>query len=473
MFVVAIVCVAQLSLPAHAAAVLASSAGARLDSDLMHGGGTDDTSALQRILDRAKDGIAVHLVIDGPALTTGLDVHGNTTLECTSGGGLYLKDAAGRAIVRNAHRSRGEVLDRRIVIRNCFMNGNRWNQPSAGTFMMPFGGVTARLPTNKEPDGTFLTGLQFLGVKDLTLEGVTLFNVRAFGALIGNASRIDIRNVTVDNGAEPGDTRYFGQTDGLHFKGPIRALTIENVRFRTDDDALAFNANDSDTDDLTVRNDFGPYVRQGPITDVVVNNVQLLDAGWGIRFLSSTERIDRVVIDNVTGTLKGAYLLNIGHFMNPESLGNVGAISVSNVNVDLSSLDSTLAHFLRGPLAPEMAKEMNDGVLPFITVNAKIETLALRNILTKAADSRPILRFGPDADVRTITAELSIDDPQMQAVPVELDAGSQIQSFDLSLQWQGILQGRCRSPIADFGGRVERIISMGAGNCPRARRPRR
>jgi hypothetical protein len=35
---------------------------------LKRGGGTDDTLALQRVLDTASAGKAIHLIIDGPAL---------------------------------------------------------------------------------------------------------------------------------------------------------------------------------------------------------------------------------------------------------------------------------------------------------------------------------------------------------------------------------------------------------------------
>ena len=60
---------------AIAAPFIASRAGARLDSNLSSGGGTDDTKALQTILNRAADGRAVHLIVDGPALVSGLDVY--------------------------------------------------------------------------------------------------------------------------------------------------------------------------------------------------------------------------------------------------------------------------------------------------------------------------------------------------------------------------------------------------------------
>src|SRR5688500_10857125 len=84
--------------------IRASASGAALNSNLTSGGGADDTSVLQRILNRAENGRSVHLIIDGPALITGLELYSNTTVECTAGGGLYLRENANRAILRNKHR---------------------------------------------------------------------------------------------------------------------------------------------------------------------------------------------------------------------------------------------------------------------------------------------------------------------------------------------------------------------------------
>jgi hypothetical protein len=53
--------------------VRASSAGGHLDTDLMRGGGSDDTVVFQRLLDGATKGKPVHLIIDGPALVSGLN----------------------------------------------------------------------------------------------------------------------------------------------------------------------------------------------------------------------------------------------------------------------------------------------------------------------------------------------------------------------------------------------------------------
>jgi len=206
-------------------------------------GGTDDTAALQTVLDRGSTGKPVHLVVDGVALVSGLNVYGNTTIECVDGGGLYLKDNSKRAIIRNVHRSRGPVTDQHITVRGCFLNGNRDRQ--AGSPEQP--------TSNQEADGTFISGLQFFGVDDLTVEKMTLWNVRALGVWIANAQHIDVRDVQVDSGS-PSDTENlsvaeqvnliekYTNTDGIHFNGPIRYLTVDGLKLRTGDDGLAFNA---------------------------------------------------------------------------------------------------------------------------------------------------------------------------------------------------------------------------------------
>ena len=428
--------------------LLASHSGAALNSNLLSGGGIDDTGSLQRVLDQAKDGRPVHLIIDGPALVRGLDVYGNTTIECIEGGGLYLKPNSSRAIIRNSHRSRTTISDEHITIRGCFLNGDHDHQPgSSGT------------PANQEADGTFITGLQFLGVNDLTIEDTTLWNCRAFGAWISNADRITIRNVLVDHGGPLDIDMHYANTDGLHFTGPVRYLTIDDVKLRTGDDGLAFNANDSAADDMTVHNDMGPYVGQGPITDVAVNNVVLIDAANAIRFLSSNERIDRIVISNVTGTLNGNAFATISHYMSP-SLGNIGSILLDNIAVHPSDHDPKISlewsAIVKGA-NKAVNDEFNGGVSDFISVNARVENLVLRNFSTKVTDARPIIRIGPDADVGQMTVALNLLDDDLRGVPLELDAGGRIKQLNMSLNWKGKTIDQGKNAIVSLGGLIEQL----------------
>ena len=83
----------QAAPPPDSHIVIASEAGAKLDSDVTKGGGTDDTALIQSILDRAPKLGSLKLVVDGPILVKGLKVHSNTTIEClTSDCGFFLAD---------------------------------------------------------------------------------------------------------------------------------------------------------------------------------------------------------------------------------------------------------------------------------------------------------------------------------------------------------------------------------------------
>lgn len=440
----------------HASISIASHAGAALNSDLAEGGGSDDTAILQRLLDNAKDGKRVHLIIDGPALISGLSVHGNTTIECTAGGGLYLKDNSPGALIRNANRSRTAVMDEHIQIRNCFFNGNRSGQPTSGPEQSPLRHV-------QEPDGTLRSGLQFFGVNYLTLSDVILWNTRSFAVWIANAKVIDVRNVVVDSRIPPIPSgasieehrswrgKHATNDDGLHFNGPIQYLTIDGAKLNTWDDGIALNANDwGSVDDITVDNRMGPFVGQGPITDVTISNVILMNSHHGIRLLSSDQRIDRILIQNVTGSIRERMAV-LSHFTSP-SRGNFGSVVFSNVNVQC------LPHPDWTTLYPDKPAQgfrhqsydiAEEGELPLFSLNGSIESLTLDNVTLKAIDNRPLIRIGRDASIQLLDLDLIIQDPDHLAVPIRLLG--KVDRLRASLEWQGA------TPIQYRGGTVQRL----------------
>jgi len=434
--------------------VTASRAGARLNTDLMKGGGTDDTTVLQHLLDRASNGRPVHLIIDGPALVSGLDLYGNTTVECTAGGGLYLRNGSSRAILRNAHRSRGRIQDEHIEIKSCFLNGNRDGQPYAHLpWPDPIG---YSQPSNREEDGTFITGLQFLGVNYLKVKDLTLWNVRAFGAWVSNANYVDIHNVTVDHGVAEGNDSEVYNTDGIHFTGPVRHAVIESVTLRTGDDGIGLNANDWPVDDVTIRNDLGPYVGQGPITDVAINNVEFIDALSGIRVFSAKERVDRISISNVVGVIKDA-LLVVTHWTNGGSLGNVGGIILSNISVA-----RPIKWVEEGELSPadtEAVSQGGDGWRsPVIFINDRIESLSIRQWSVSIRDNRPLLEIAPEAHVHAMDVDVIAADPTLAAHILEIGRGAHIDQIRLALLWASQRSDEGRPPIVNRGGTIGRIL---------------
>lgn len=425
------------------AAVHASQAGAKLDTNLLKGDGTDDTAALQQLLDRAKDGHAVHIIVDGPALVTGLEIYGNTTLEFTPGAGLYLRDGSNRALLRNAHRSRGAIADEHISIIGGFLNGNR-------------NGQATKLPhraVNQEADGTFVTAMQFFGVNYLRICHTTMWNCRSFGLWVANATHIELKDIAVDSnyGEYPGDGSFAEQKkfldeiprsncDGLHFNGPIQYLTIDGAKLRTEDDAIALNANDAGDNDLTIKNDMGPYVGQGPITDVVIRNVQFMDTLQGFRLLSTDQRIDRVLIDNVTGSVRQRFTI-LSHFVNQAGFGNFGSIVFDHVNLTATRSGSWAEiypdKYERQPRTSWSKWDLSEeGDLPLFSLNSPIEYLALRHVAVKTMDARPIIRVGANSSIDVLEADISLTDPAHQAVPLKLLPKGRIKHLEWRLNWE-------------------------------------
>ena len=109
--------------------VIASEAGAKLDSDVIKGGGTDDTALIQNILDRAPKLGTLKLVVDGAILVTGLKVHSNTTIECLNRAcGFFLADSSNRPLIANATPQPEGRADRNLSFLGGTYNGNAEHQ---------------------------------------------------------------------------------------------------------------------------------------------------------------------------------------------------------------------------------------------------------------------------------------------------------------------------------------------------------
>ena len=75
---------------------------AKLDSSVYDGGGTDNTVALQALLDSVAELHHLHVIMDGATLVTGLKIHTNTTIECLNRDcGFFLAGGSDCSIIQN------------------------------------------------------------------------------------------------------------------------------------------------------------------------------------------------------------------------------------------------------------------------------------------------------------------------------------------------------------------------------------
>ena len=101
----------------HSRYTVVASHYARLNSNVIDGGGDDDTAVLQAILDMAPVWGSLYLILDGAALVSGLQVHSNTTIECLNQScGFFLKSGSNRSILENAHLSYTQINEENICL---------------------------------------------------------------------------------------------------------------------------------------------------------------------------------------------------------------------------------------------------------------------------------------------------------------------------------------------------------------------
>lgn len=310
--------------------IIASQTDAKLDSNVYTGGGTDDTEALQAILDRAPTCSGLHLVMDGAALVRGLKVHSNTTIEClNSECGFFLAAQSNCSIVRNAHLDFKTRHDRNITLIGGTYNHNCPEQEHH---------------VGDWEDGRWVFGMSFFGVENLLIRDLTLRNQRTFGFMLANWFRVTIENVFIDLP----DRMQAQNQDGFHFWGPGQFLTMHNVGGRTGDDFINLGPDERD--------------KVSSITDVLIDGVFLDEADQGIHLLSRDEgRLDRVVIRNVIGTYR-SFAFHINPWFPDSKGGNFGSVIFDTID-----LRHTDPNYTYGPNF-------------LFKIGGKFESLMLRNI---------------------------------------------------------------------------------------------
>jgi len=176
---------------------------------------------------------------------------------------------------------------------------------------------------------------RLFNVEDLTLKNLTIYKPRTFAAQFFNWFNVVFEDIYIDVGVVVGYN-----FDGLHFNSGER-LRGRGLMVKSMDDALAFNADEPWTQSDGVPAFFqSNLLCPGPIRDVQVRDVMLMDAGYGMRILSGGSRVDNITIDGVSGR-HGQHLLCIDNYdevpqggtgVRKEGPGNIGTITLRNVN---------------------------------------------------------------------------------------------------------------------------------------------
>ena len=333
---------------------------AKLDSDVINGGGTDDTSALQTVLDRAKNGdIGIHLIMDGAALVSHLILYSNTTIECLNKScGFFQKEQTNNSIVTSDNTDSYHLNSKNISLIGGTYNQDGLRQEHESPADTVFA-ESSRKGNYVGRKVHYTFGMEFYGVENLLIRDITIRNFRTYALALGG-----FYHVTIDNcWLELPDHIQGSNQDGFHFWGPGRFLTVKNCGGRVGDDFINVGPDERD--------------RVSSISDVLIDGIFLDDADQAIRLLSRDKgKLDRITIRNISGTYR-----SFGFYIDPwfqdETVGNFGNIFIENV--DLSAIKPNYDY------RPAC----------LFSIGGNIESLIIKNVRHhNSFDNRQLFEFG-------------------------------------------------------------------------------
>ena len=282
--------------------------------------GTDNTAAIQSVLDMAKKS-PITVYWDGKYSVTGLKVYSNTTIIAFEGCGAILRNKSDKCLLENANISFSAYEDSNISVQGGIWNGNGFNYYSNPA------------QAHDDPQEGWISAFRFFGVENLCIKDAVIYKPRTFALHAGKVKNVFIQNVKIDVGKSAPIN-----CDGLHFNGPAENITIKDCVIMAKDDHIAFNADDA-LDSQAEHG--GNYYRSlyGDITDITIDNIKLEGGLFGIRLLSGESLIDRVNMSNIHGRTKEYWLIADNYWQHPLTVnnqgnGNLGTIIVENINVE-------------------------------------------------------------------------------------------------------------------------------------------
>jgi len=293
----------------------ASKIGCALDCDLKNGrnrstGGraTDDGPRINAAMAGASESNPITLIIDGPALVSGLFLPAGgywsiAGLGC--GTGFFIKSGTNNDGIHNGGPNAAIPSDpgppvpsrgSSVSLQNFTINGNQGNG---------FNGVS----TTGAPQGNleleWYYSINLMNLDNIEVENVVVVNSPSYHMRFSNVGNVKISGCVLRSQGP--------NTDGLHFDGPSNDIAISDCEITSGDDAIALNC---------------PEGHRGNISRVTISNCKV-NSGTFLLRLHSVDgplmyNIDTVTVSNCTGACAYAgFLVGHGAPSNPESITGV------------------------------------------------------------------------------------------------------------------------------------------------------
>lgn len=302
--------------------------GAVDDADLSLGSstfGTDSTSAIQAVLNLASAANPIRVVVDGKFSVTGLRVKGYTHIDCLLGCGMILRTNSNKSLLENYTLSFDPLArtDKNIKITGGIWNGN--------------GGPGGANNTKGNSTIGLNCVMRFYGVENLDISPDTIFNFPSYGIHTLNVKRYSASRIKLDAGAGA-----ITNTDGINCGGNSESLVYRDLIINSGDDPISVSPDDVWRWTGGFTYPYYPATTNGPIKDVLIDNVVLNSQIYGVRLMSGVSKLENVTIRKLTGsTANWALLLDNRQIENDISPANgngaIGSVLIDEMDVAITS----------------------------------------------------------------------------------------------------------------------------------------
>ena len=342
----------------------------------------DDSPAIQAAMDAGAG--KVYIPAGDYRIVKSLRVPSNTTVEADSGARVFLCGDTPRRqddfLLTNADPAGGN--------QNITVTGGIWDGNNAGKY-----NVKAEM---FREDGYSGAALNFVNVRDLRLEGLTVANPASFYIRVSRLAHFVIRDIQLRS------AEIRPNQDGLHFGGEVRHGLVEHIRAvsrgQTNDDLIALNADDH------VGRVENRGLARGDIEDVVIRDVYAEDCHTLVRLASVDAAIRGVTIEHIRGGVR-CMAVNADALRycktplfreeeRPQGVGRIARVTIRDMTAwatrHLSSkalvlLESNMEDFRLENFRRDMARDQSPGT-PTLLVTNVTHTQAGGQVLKRKED---------------------------------------------------------------------------------------
>jgi hypothetical protein len=276
--------------------------------------GTDQTAAIQAILNTASVTNPLTILWDAKISCTGLRIKSYTTINALPGCGAILRDNSDNWLLSNYNWKANSNV---FVDSNIVINGGIWNGDG-------YRGGVAKQANNTTAKGQ-ITVTNFFGVKNLWFTNSTFLNSSTWCCCFLTIENLYIQNCIINDGT---GQKY---QDGFNFQGYLKHIRVKDCVITCGDDRLVLCPNS--TGGVNGIIDHTAYTGvDGDETDIIFSNISFLNDGKGIAIYSAGgNQVKDVVFENIFGTAQTFW----GTIMNQDMLAGYTLTTGSKVPINI------------------------------------------------------------------------------------------------------------------------------------------